>query len=45
MKYRHPFLCYDIVFKTLFTTFPNILAKLISDITNIPYELLEDNIY
>ena len=44
MTYRHPFMCYDVVFKTVFSTFPNLLARLISDITNIPYELLENNI-
>ena len=45
MKYRHPFLCYDVVFKTLFSTHPNLLARLISDITNLSYDLLENNIY
>ena len=45
MTYRHPFMCYDVVFKTVFTSLPNLLARLISDITNIPYSLLENNIY
>ena len=44
-NYKYPLLCYDIVFKTIFTKYPNLLAKLISDITEIPYPLLKDNIF
>ena len=32
-KYNFPLLCYDIIFKTIFGNNPNILAKMISDIT------------
>ncbi|MEE3343626.1 MAG: hypothetical protein VZS44_06010 [Bacilli bacterium] len=32
-------------FKTIFTNSPNILTKLISDITKIPYSKLKNNIY
>ena len=39
-----PLLCYDIVFKSVFTNQENLLAKMISDITGIDYELLKDNI-
>ena len=39
-----PFLCRDIVFKSVFIDYPNILGKMISDITNIDYKLIEDNI-
>ena len=31
-------LCYDKSFKTIFTSCPNVLAKMISDIIDIPYE-------
>lgn len=37
-------LCYDIVFKAVFQEQTNILAKMISDITGIDYNLLKDNI-
>lgn len=35
---------YDVLFKSLFIGNENILAKMISDITGIEYELLKDNI-
>ena len=38
-----PFLCYDIVIKAIFTDEVNILAKMISDISGIPYSALKDN--
>ena len=38
-----PFLCYDIVMKAIFTNEVNILAKMISDISGIPYSTLKDN--
>ena len=37
-------LCYDKVFKKVFKDNPNALAKLISDITEIPYLEIKDNI-
>ena len=37
-------LCYDKVFKKVFRDNPNALAKLISDITGIPYLEIKDNI-
>ena len=37
-------LCYDKVFKKVFRDNPNALAKLISDITEIPYLEIKDNI-
>ena len=39
-----PFLCYDIVMKAIFTDEVNILAKMISDISGIPYSVLKDNV-
>ena len=39
-----PFMCYDLVMKAIFTNEVNILAKMISDITGIDYEILENNI-
>ena len=39
-----PFMCYDLVMKAIFTDEVNILAKMISDITGIDYEILENNI-
>ena len=39
-----PFMCYDISIKAIFTDEVNILAKMVSDITGIDYNLLEDNI-
>ena len=39
-----PFLCYDIVFKAIFTDEVDILAKMVSDITGMDYSLLENNI-
>ena len=39
-----PFMCYDLVMKAIFTDEVNILAKMISDITGIDYEVLENNI-
>lgn len=39
-----PFLCYDIVMKAIFTDEVNILAKMISDISGIPYSELKDNV-
>ena len=38
-----PFICYDIVMKAIFTDEVNILAKMISDISGIPYSVLKDN--
>ncbi len=38
-----PFLMYDIVMKAIFIDEVNILAKMISDITGIDYNLLKDN--
>lgn len=37
-------MCFDIVFKAIFTNEENILAKMISDITGIEYSLLKNNI-
>ena len=45
MDKRYPLMCYDQVFKAIFSSLPNLLARLISDITDIQYELLENNIY
>ena len=42
-KSELPFLCYDIVMKAIFTNEVNILAKMISDISGIPYSTLKDN--
>ena len=39
-----PFMCYDLVMKAIFADEVNILAKMISDITGIDYEILEKNI-
>lgn len=39
-----PLLCYDIAFKAIFTGEENLLAKMVSDITGIDYEVLEDNL-
>lgn len=39
-----PFFTYDIVFKSIFLKYPNILSKMISDITNIPYNKLENKL-
>lgn len=36
-------LCYDTIFKAVFTGQENILAKMVSDITGIDYEILKDN--
>ena len=44
LKERYPLMCYDVIFKSIFTNHENILAKMISDITGIDYKLLEDNI-
>ena len=41
---RMPFMCYDTVFKTLFINEVNILTKMVSDITGMDYEILENNI-
>ena len=41
---RLPFLCYDSVFKAIFTDEVDILAKMVSDITGMDYSLLENNI-
>ena len=38
------FICYDVVFNALFTDKVNILAKMVSDITGMDYEILENNI-
>lgn len=43
-KINYPLMCYDIIFKSIFTNHENILAKMISDITNIDYSILENNI-
>ena len=37
-------MCYDIVFKDVFTGEENILAKMVSDITDMDYGLLKDNV-
>lgn len=37
-------LCYDIIFKIVFSIEENILAKMITDIAGIDYQLLIDNI-
>ena len=39
-----PFLMYDIIMKAIFIDEVNILAKMISDITGIDYNLLKDNV-
>lgn len=39
-----PILCYDVIFKSIFINQENILAKMVSDITGIDYELLKDNV-
>ena len=44
IKKSLPFLCYDIVFKAVFTGEENILAKLVSSITGIDYWDLKDNL-
>ena len=41
---KFPLMCYDIIFKSVFMNNENILAKMISDITNIDYKILENNI-
>ena len=43
-KNELPFLCYDIVMKAIFTNETNILAKMIADISGIPYSILKDNV-
>ena len=43
-KNELPFLCYDIVMKAIFTNETNLLAKMISDIAGIPYNILKDNV-
>ena len=43
-KNELPFLCYDIVMKAIFTNETNLLAKMISDISGIPYSILKDNV-
>lgn len=43
-KLRMPFLCYDVAFKALFIDEVNILTKMVSDITGMDYEILENNI-
>ena len=43
-KTKVPFLCMDVIFKSIFIEYPNILGKMISDITGIEYSLLKDNI-
>lgn len=43
-KLTLPFMCYDIVFKAIFTGEENILAKMISSITGINYLDLKDNL-
>ena len=43
-KVKRRIVSYDIIFKSLFIDNENILAKMISDITGIEYELLKDNI-
>ena len=37
-------MCYDVFFKAIFTDEVNILAKMVSDITGIDYEILKDNV-
>ena len=37
-------MCYDIVFKALFIDEVNILVKIVSDITGMDYEILENNV-
>ena len=44
IELQYPLLCYDAVFKSVFTGNENMLAKMISDITGLDYYLLEDNI-
>ena len=44
IKLTKPLLCYDVIFKAVFTGNENILAKMISDITGMDYKLLENNI-
>ena len=44
IELQYPLLCYDVVFKSVFTGNENILAKMIADITGMDYYLLEDNI-
>lgn len=41
---KEKMLCYDVIFKTIFVNNLNILARMISDITNLDYNLLKDNI-
>ena len=41
---RYPFMCYDMIFKSVFIDNENILAKMISDITGLNYGFLENNI-
>lgn len=41
---KFPLMCYDVIFKSVFLNNENILAKMISDITNIDYKILENNI-
>ena len=38
---KFPLMCYDVIFKSVFMNNENILAKMISDITNIDYNLRE----
>ena len=37
-------MCYDVIFKSVFTNNENILAKMISAITGIDYNVFKDNI-
>ena len=39
-----PFMCYYIAFKAVFIGEENLLAKMVSNITGIYYEVLENNI-
>ena len=40
----YPMLCYDVYFKALFIGRENLLARMVSDITGIDYEILKDNV-
>ena len=43
MNKRYPLMCYDVVFKTLFSNHLNLLARLLSDITNKSIEEISKN--
>lgn len=43
-KLKYPILCYDVFFKSIFINQENLLAKMVSDITDIDYKILENNI-